>query len=125
VKESLCQILKLFMHCADQTHTLDKLNKAAQIWEGLRSDSFMYTEKYRVLRACVYNIGGKKNIPLAVCQISNSCWIFGYCSFIIFRIDEERSVVITSTSRPKSKSSVIPLLKPSGSMAPELVASVD
>ena len=75
------------------------------------------------LRVFVYK-DGKKYIPLAVCQMSNSCWTLGYCSQIIFCIDEERSVAITSTSRPKSRISVIPLVKPSGSMAPELVASV-
>ena len=75
------------------------------------------------LRVFVYK-DGKKYIPLAVCQMSNSCWTLGYCSRIIFCIDEERPVAITSTSRPKSRISVIPLVKPSGSMAPELVASV-
>lgn len=117
-------IFHLFMHCAHSTHTMVEFSKAAQIWEGVRSDSIMYTEEYGELRACVYN-NGKNNIPLAVCQISNSCLIFGYCSLIVFLIDAERSVVITFMSWPKSKSSVMPLLNPSGSMAPELVASVD
>lgn len=65
-----------------------------------------------------------KNIPFAVCQMSNSCWTWGKSSLIIFCIDVERSVAITSTSTPVSRRSFIPLLNPSGSIAPELVASV-
>lgn len=68
--------------------------------------------------------GLNKYIPFAVCQMSNWCWTLGNCSLIISGIDVERSVAITSTSRPWSSSSVMPLLKASASMVTELVDSV-
>lgn len=43
------------------------------------------------------------SLPLTTCQMSNSWWISGYSSRIIFRIDGDRSVVTTSTSRPCSR----------------------
>ena len=49
----------------------------------------------------------------------------GNSSLMILRIDVERSVVITSISKPSPMISFMPLLKPSGSMATELPASVD